>query len=473
MNFTQYRDALFEAALSAGCQAAEVCFTDGEDFEARVLDGALDSYSVSRSAGLGLRVLLAGKKRLRLHRTLRGRGRARWPRHGQRPRPSSRRTTTRCRGRRPILPSLRPPEPLVGMDERAKIELCREMERLTKAEDPRVQQVAYNIVSSGRGTVRIHNTLGLRAERPLAAGASLVVAVLRDGAEVRDGSGYRLGAQSADVGACAKGPCARQRRSWAPRASRRGLPRAAANDAAASLLEAFSPMLSADRAQKGLSPLAGREGQRLASLCVTLTDDPLYEKRPRAFDDEGTPSVTKNVIENGMLITLLHNLKTAKKAGTASTSNGARASAGSPVGVSPSNLYFVPGTEDFGALLITTGQRSCRHRVRRAPRGRQRRHGRLFARGQGPPCGKRPDRPAGGPDHGRGGFPLVALERGGGGKRPPVLLPLRLLGREPEPSHPQTHGFRRVRGYPLPGESADSKASGTCPGCFTYFPNFT
>jgi hypothetical protein len=25
----------------------------------------------------------------------------------------------------------------------------------------------------------------------------------------------------------------------------------------------------------------------------------------------------------------------------------------------------------------------------------------------------------------------------------------------------------------LPGESADSKASGTCPGCFTYFPNFT
>ncbi len=355
MNFTEFRDALFSASLAAGCAAAEVCLTEGEDFEVRVLDGALDSYSVSRSAGLGLRVLLAGKNGYAY--TERFEDAAALVRRAMdNARAIESADDHPMQGAQTYVEVTPPPEPLVAMDEREKIELCREMERLTKAEDPRVQQVAYNIVSSGRGTVRIHNTLGLHAERPLAAGASLVVAVLRDGAEVRDGSGYRLGAASADVAACAKEAvreaAALMGAKSVPAGSYRVLLR---NDAAASLLEAFSTVFSADRAQKGLSPLAGREGERIAGPGVTLTDDPLYEKRPRAFDDEGTPSVTKNIIESGTLKTLLHNLKTAKKANVASTSNGARASAGSPVGVSPSNLYFVPGGEDFDALLGRLG----------------------------------------------------------------------------------------------------------------------
>ncbi|HPE16669.1 MAG TPA: DNA gyrase modulator, partial [Oscillospiraceae bacterium] len=203
MNFTEFRDALFSASLAAGCAAAEVCLTEGEDFEVRVLDGALDSYSVSRSAGLGLRVLLAGKNGYAY--TERFEDAAALVRRAMdNARAIESADDHPMQGAQTYVEVTPPPEPLVAMDEREKIELCREMERLTKAEDPRVQQVAYNIVSSGRGTVRIHNTLGLHAERPLAAGASLVVAVLRDGAEVRDGSGYRLGAASADVAACAK-----------------------------------------------------------------------------------------------------------------------------------------------------------------------------------------------------------------------------------------------------------------------------
>ena len=60
-------------------------------------------------------------------------------------------------------------------------------------------------------------------------------------------------------------------------------------------------------------------------------------------------------MEAGKLTSLLHNLKTAKKAGVASTSNASRAGAASPVGVSPSQLYIVPGDKSFDELVASLG----------------------------------------------------------------------------------------------------------------------
>ena len=54
------------------------------------------------------------------------------------------------------------------------------------------------------------------------------------------------------------------------------------NITAVDFFEAFVPMFSADNAQKGLSPLAGREGETIASAAVTLCDDPLHAVNPRA-----------------------------------------------------------------------------------------------------------------------------------------------------------------------------------------------
>ena len=126
-------------------------------------------------------------------------------------------------------------------------------------------------------------------------------------------------------------------------------------DAAADLLASFCSMFSADAAQKGLSLLAGKEGETIAAPIVTVMDDPFYKDFPRAFDDEGVPSVTKAVIEKGVLKTLLHNLKTARKAGVASTSNGGRRSPASPVGVAPSNFYIVAGQTPLEGLLEQLG----------------------------------------------------------------------------------------------------------------------
>jgi len=58
-------------------------------------------------------------------------------------------------------------------------------------------------------------------------------------------------------------------------------------------------------------------------------------------------------VEKGVLATLLHNLKTAKKAGVESTGNASRPSPASPVGVAPSNFYILPGEKDYDAMVKT------------------------------------------------------------------------------------------------------------------------
>ena len=125
--------------------------------------------------------------------------------------------------------------------------------------------------------------------------------------------------------------------------------------AASALLRGFFSLFSGEAAQKGLSLLGDKVGQAIAADCVNMVDDPLFAANPRPFDDEGVPSVRTAVVENGVLKTMLHNLKTAVKAGCASTSNGGRGSAASPVGVAPSNFMIVPGEKSYDQLLEDLG----------------------------------------------------------------------------------------------------------------------
>ena len=105
----------------------------------------------------------------------------------------------------------------------------------------------------------------------------------------------------------------------------------------ASLLSAFSPIFSAKNAQMGMSLLAGKEGEKIASDCVTITDDPFrkgYEMQTH-FDAEGVATYRKNVVENGVLKTLLYNITTAKKAGVETTGNASKGGYSGSVEISP------------------------------------------------------------------------------------------------------------------------------------------
>lgn len=116
------------------------------------------------------------------------------------------------------------------------------------------------------------------------------------------------------------------------------------NKTMATLLSTYASVFSAEQAQKGLSLLNGKEGEKIAADFITIVDDPRYKDscEKRTFDGEGVAAYPKNVVEKGRLNTLLHNLKTAAKAGVKTTGNASKASYASVVGISPFTFYIMP-----------------------------------------------------------------------------------------------------------------------------------
>lgn len=117
------------------------------------------------------------------------------------------------------------------------------------------------------------------------------------------------------------------------------------NKMMASMLDTFFDVFSAEKAQRGMSLLSGREGEIIAAEQVTIIDDPFYKETYNCmpFDGEGVATYRKAVVEKGQLKTLLHNLTTAHKAGIASTGNGRKASYASTVSIQPYNFFIEKG----------------------------------------------------------------------------------------------------------------------------------
>ena len=124
-------------------------------------------------------------------------------------------------------------------------------------------------------------------------------------------------------------------------------------EAMTSLLRVFASCFSSESAQKGLSRMAGKEGEMVAAPIVTLVDDPFYPENPEPinFDAEGSPTHCKKVIENGRLNTLLYNLKTAAVAGKKTTGNASKAGYDAAVGIRPFTMYLENGDLTVEELL--------------------------------------------------------------------------------------------------------------------------
>ena len=123
------------------------------------------------------------------------------------------------------------------------------------------------------------------------------------------------------------------------------------------LLSAFSSVFSGRNAYLGLSLLKGKENEKIASDCLTLVDDPMYKSSPMqtSFDGEGVATYKKNVIENGVLKTLLYDLASADKVGRESTGNGIRSSYASAVSISPYHFYIEGGEQSDEQLFECLG----------------------------------------------------------------------------------------------------------------------
>jgi PmbA protein len=92
---------------------------------------------------------------------------------------------------------------------------------------------------------------------------------------------------------------------------------------ASNLIETVARAASAFSVEAGLSYLKDRQGTRVASDLVTITDHGSTKGAlgGRSFDDEGMPTGTTPIIHKGILKGYLHNLTTAMRWKTVTTGN--------------------------------------------------------------------------------------------------------------------------------------------------------
>lgn len=225
--------------------------------------------------------------------------------------------------------------------------------------DPAVIDGTESQAASEVSAIAIYNSKGLDLHYENKVSMFMTSAVVSDGEEMSNDMGIKAGdfkeinveeiANKAVDGAKAK--------LGADVAPTGAYPVVFAPKAMASILRTYSAVFSSKNAQKGLSKMAGKEGNKVAADIVSLIDDPFYKDSimPMNFDAEGSPAHKKSIIEDGKLVTLLYNLKTAAVAGVETTGNASKASYDSAVGISPFTMYIAPSTISEDELIKKAG----------------------------------------------------------------------------------------------------------------------
>ncbi|MBR6790062.1 MAG: TldD/PmbA family protein [Oscillospiraceae bacterium] len=119
--------------------------------------------------------------------------------------------------------------------------------------------------------------------------------------------------------------------------------------------EACGHSLEAESVSRGMSQFSGKLGQQIASSKVTAIDDGTI---PNAwgsvnFDDEGTPTERKILIENGILKSYMVDKMGGRRMGIASNGAGRRQSYEYAPTSRMSNTYIAPGTDTDEAIIAS------------------------------------------------------------------------------------------------------------------------
>jgi TldD protein len=249
-----------------------------------------------------------------------------------------------------------PDDPIDSMDNEAKVETLRRIDRLVRAADPRVKQVVVSL-AGGVDTVLIARSDGVLAAdvRPLVR-FNVQVIVEQDG---RRESGYAGGGGRYGYVELLGGE---KPEKLAREALRQALVNLDAVDAPAGVMpvvlgagwpgvllhEAVGHGLEGDFNRKGTSVYSGRIGQRVASPGVTIVDDGTLPGRRGSLnvDDEGTPTNCTTLIDDGVLVGYMQDTLNARLMGMEPTGNGRRESFAHLTMPRMTNTYMLAGPHD-------------------------------------------------------------------------------------------------------------------------------
>ena len=362
MNRSAFIEKLFAGAKAAGIGECEAYFSSSESFDVDILEGELREYSVSSRSGMCFRGVYAGKmgyasteieddeaismliEGVKNNALLLGTDDSESIFEG----------------------SERYPE-VEGWDDTVlqissseKIRMATEMEKRVKALSDKVVRVDGCGISSSSSEVRIVNSRGLDISRRSTLYGAAVAPIVMDGEKPNFGYDYKYSHFAKDVDT--------------EKVARRAVDKAIEglgavnipsgqykcvfrNDMASTLLGTFAGVFSAESARKGMSLLKGREGEKIASDILTITDDPLLAGGLAScpFDAEGVAHFKNDIVRDGTFLTLLHNRLTAQEMGKKTTANAAKAGYAGKVTVAPTNFFIQPGKKTPDEILEEVG----------------------------------------------------------------------------------------------------------------------
>jgi TldD protein len=121
------------------------------------------------------------------------------------------------------------------------------------------------------------------------------------------------------------------------------------------LHEAIGHGLEGDFNRKGTSAFSGRVGERVAAKGCTVVDDGTLPGRRGSLniDDEGTPTQSTVLIEDGILAGYMQDKLNARLTGVASTGNGRRESYAHLPMPRMTNTYMLPGDYDPQEIIAS------------------------------------------------------------------------------------------------------------------------
>lgn len=258
-------------------------------------------------------------------------------------------------------------DPLRAMPREEKIALLHRLDRVARAEDPRVQEVNASLTGVYE-EVLVAATDGTLATdiRPLVR-LSVSVLVEEDGKREHGGSGgggrfgyeYFLGTEDGEIRAD----------HFAREAVRMALVNLSAVAAPAGsmpvvlgagwpgvlLHEAVGHGLEGDFNRRGASVFSGKIGQQVtSSLCTIVDDGTIGDRRGSlAIDDEGVPGQYNVLIENGILKGYMQDKLNARLMGVDPTGNGRRESYAHLPMPRMTNTYMLAGESSPEAIIAS------------------------------------------------------------------------------------------------------------------------
>jgi PmbA protein len=246
-------------------------------------------------------------------------------------------------------------EALAAYGTDAKIELAKQLERLTRATDARVRVDDSNY-SDASGEAAVASTNGIRVSGRENGCYCSVSTLADDGDETQTGFGFAVGRspEEFDLEKAAREAADRATRLLgAVKPPSKRITVVLDPFVTAQFLGVLSSALNGENVAKGRSLFANRVGEAVASPLFTLVDDPTNPKAYTAtdIDGEGLAARRNSLIVDGVLQGFVHSSYSARRAGTSSTGNAVRGGFKSTPGVGCLAMQLQPGTRDQAALV--------------------------------------------------------------------------------------------------------------------------